>query len=229
MFSRILNLIRGKHLGQTDPIHSALERLKAKTTPFKFLQVGSSDGDLNDPLRQYIESKNAIGIFVEPLASSLDKIRERYVGFGGLAFINCAVDSIPGQRTLYQISNDDSSLPEWAYQVASFDRQVLLNHAHAIKDVAARITETVVPCRTIECILLEHSVDALDCMQIDTEGHDYEILKTFPFKALKPKLVIYEHKHLSPADFSSSKEFLINHGYRIIAGHNDVVASFVKR
>lgn len=227
MIKKLLRQLRNKWKGPLDPVAHSLEILSKKKNPFTFLQVGSSDGGLNDSLRVHIAAKRAIGIFVEPILSSIQALQHRYSGYDNLIFENCAIDTHAGSRILYQISDDTKNLPEWAYQVASFDRQVLLNHSDSIPDVASRIVETTVLCRTLEEIIEKHQLKDLDCLQIDTEGHDYEILKCFPFGEIRPKLVIYEHKHLTASTLKASTALLESFGYSIVIADADVIAEAV--
>lgn len=227
MISKLLRVFRRKWRIPIDPVSHSLEILSKRKNPFTFLQVGSSDGGLNDSLRVHIAAKRAVGIFVEPILSSIQALRQRYSGYDNLVFENCAIDTRPGTRILYQISGDAKALPEWAYQVASFDRQVLLNHSDSIPDVASRIVETSVLCRTLEEVIESHQLKELDCFQIDTEGYDYEILKCFPFDRIRPKLVIYEHKHLTAPALKSSIALLESFGYSIVIANADVIAEAV--
>ena len=224
MILKLLRILVRKRRIPIDPVSHALKILSKRKNPFTFLQVGSSDGGLNDSLRLYIEAKGAVGIFVEPIYSSIQSLQQRYSGYNNLYFENCAIDTRSGTRILYQISGDAKALPEWAYQVASFDLQVLLNHSHSIPDVASRIVETTVLCRTLEEIIERHKLKDLDCFQIDTEGHDFEILKGFPFDRFRPRLVIYEHKHLTESALKSSIVFLESFGYSIVVANADVIA-----
>ncbi len=224
MIGKIRRLLGFKRPAPIDPVTSGLESLAKRKNPFNFLQVGSSDGDLNDSLRPYIDEKRAVGVFVEPIASSIQKLKENYAGYKGLVFEICAVDNQAGNRTLYQISGSSEELPEWAYQVASFDRQVLLNHAHAIPDIRARISELTVECRTLAQIIDSNEIRSIDCLQIDTEGYDYEILRSFPFQEIRPDIVIYEHKHLSADAKESAISLLRRFDYSVVVASTDVIA-----
>jgi hypothetical protein len=53
----------------------------------------------------------------------------------------------------------------------------------------------------------------IDLLVIDTEGHDFRILRQFDLIALAPVLVMFEHQHLSPADKSAAYSLLRRAGY----------------
>lgn len=55
----------------------------------------------------------------------------------------------------------------------------------------------------------------IDLLHIDTEGYDFEILKTIDFSVIQPAVILYETKHLSPCDQQASVELLSRYGYQI--------------
>ncbi|OLE96238.1 MAG: hypothetical protein AUG75_22840 [Cyanobacteria bacterium 13_1_20CM_4_61_6] len=62
--------------------------------------------------------------------------------------------------------------------------------------------------------LLERSqASHVDLLLIDTEGHDWEILRSIDFARWRPRLVIYEHYHLSPTARAAAREQLGLVGY----------------
>jgi hypothetical protein len=48
---------------------------------------------------------------------------------------------------------------------------------------------------------------------IDTEGHDWEILRAFDFTRFHPALVMFEHQHLSANDKAAAYALLKTQGY----------------
>jgi len=224
MIGDIIKFVRHRKRAKLDPVSCSLENLSSRVKPFTFLQIGSSDGGLNDPLKKHIGCREAIGVFVEPLSTSLQKLQKKYAGYDGLFYENCAVDDHSGQRVIYQIGGDASSLPAWAYQVASFDRQVLLSHEAQIPDVVSRIVERIVPCRTISEIIDQYQMIEIDCLQIDTEGYDHIVVASFPMHVTKPKLIIFEHKHLSGDALNETIGYLRREQYSIRVAAEDVVA-----
>ena len=69
-----------------------------------------------------------------------------------------------------------------------------------IPDVERRVVSIDVPGVTFESLCRTHSVDKVDLILIDTEGYDWQILKTIDLAAVRPRLLVYEHYHLSDED-----------------------------
>jgi len=91
------------------------------------------------------------------------------------------------------------------------------------------IQETEVLCMSFSDIAdLPPVRDGIDLLHIDTEGYDYEILKQFDFVRNQPGMVIFEHSHLSDADYSSATAMLISFGYRTTKLSSDTIALLIQ-
>jgi hypothetical protein len=82
-----------------------------------------------------------------------------------------------------------------------------------IPDVESRIVCVDVPCLTLESLCRKHGVEQLDLLLTDTEGYDGEILRQINFSRRRPRLLIYEHYHLAPAERSACRALVEGHGY----------------
>ena len=88
-----------------------------------------------------------------------------------------------------------------------------MSHAHSIPGIEDLIDEIPISTRTLTSILDEFKVTRLDFLIVDAEGYDGEIVRSFPFDRLHPKLVLYETKHLSRQDRSQTELVLREAGY----------------
>ena len=62
------------------------------------------------------------------------------------------------------------------------------------------IEKVAVRCENFEYILDKYEISKLDLLQIDAEGYDFELLKIFPFTKVVPKIIHFEHIHLTQID-----------------------------
>jgi hypothetical protein len=73
----------------------------------------------------------------------------------------------------------------------------------------------------LEDIVKTYEITELDLLFIDTEGHDYEILSALDLNIIKPKKIIFEHKHMEGTNLPIGEKYdkLINKfndfGYKI--------------
>jgi hypothetical protein len=85
------------------------------------------------------------------------------------------------------------------------------------------LRERVVRTLPLRALLEENGTTKVDLLQIDTEGYDYEVLKTFPFDSSAPALVCFEHCHLSQSDRTAAVSLMISCGYSIEKWGKDFV------
>jgi FkbM family methyltransferase len=208
----------------TDPRSRVIaEFARAYPTAF-FVQVGSNDGLKLDPLRPHILARQWSGIMIEPVPYVFEQLAAQYGGHSRIVLENVAVADHDGTAELHYLpQSGDEILPSWYDALASFRKDVLLNHAQFIPDIATRISSIEVPCLTFESICAKHAVEQIDLVQIDTEGYDAEVIKLIDLELHSPKLLMFEHLHLKPTDWDACLAHLRRHGYEDISDSMDTV------
>lgn len=199
------------------PLLEAIGHVRA---PVFFIQVGSNDGEQQDPLRDSIREFGWSGIMVEPVPYVFERLQRNYERVSGIALENIAVSTTDGEATFHHLAHvaaeDASTVPRWYDALGSFSLDIVRSHHDFIPDIDSRIVSTTVPTLTFESLCARHGVKHLDVLHIDTEGHDFEVLKLVPFERLRPIVVIYEHHHLSSADQAACQELLAHWGYDLV-------------
>lgn len=212
---------RGKS-GHRKTLEAYIEELVQKKQKIQFVQVGASDCGLNDPLQKYVLKNCAKGLIIEPIKQFISKAQDQYRSIPGLFFANCAIDYKKGIRAIYKIKSV-AGLPDWAYQVCSFSREVLLKHRHKIPGVEDLIIEEMVLTESLDELMTKSGFRKPDLLLIDTEGYDSEILQMFPFDIHRPECVIFEHKHLNKSQLKVSLNLLQAHCYNCISLSTDTI------
>jgi FkbM family methyltransferase len=180
---------------------------------FTFVQVGAFDGISNDPIRDIVREFGIRGIIVEPQAHAFEMLKANYAEYPQVALVHAAVSSAEGTRDFFTV-------PDSPVQVASFDRGHLLRS----RVPPERIVCTKTRCRTLSGLRREHGFGKFDLVQIDAEGHDYEIIKTIDFGEGKPSVIRFEHIHLSERDCTECVRMLAGNGYRFLSEKSDIIA-----
>jgi FkbM family methyltransferase len=182
-----------------------------------FVEVGSNDGEQHDHLRPFIVSRRWRGVMVEPVPYVFERLRRNYAHLDRVALANVAVADIDGELPFFHLVEVEDpvahGLPPWYDGTGSFSRGALLGHVHEIPDVGERIVERRVPSRTLATLCREHGLDHLDLLLIDTEGHDWEILRSVDLEQIHPRLVVYEHFHLGVDDRRACRARMEAAGY----------------
>lgn len=77
------------------------------------------------------------------------------------------------------------------------------------------IVESKIKGLTLENLFEKHDVKIIDIMHIDTEGSDWQVLSQLDFNTYQPKVILFEHKHLSESEKEASIHYLKRNNYII--------------
>lgn len=168
--------------------------------PFTFLQIGANDGISNDPYREFMIQPEARGCAVEPVPEFYRAMCRNYISYPNVLPENCAIGYPAGRLPFYAYNaaflkskRDSKELAG----LASFTRQKLLVPLSATELPDECIQEIIIPVNTVEDLMVKHGFDCFDCLFIDCEGYEENILTNINYKMVKPRLIVFEHTHLA--------------------------------
>ena len=211
-------------LGARDAIAVAWVVARRAGRPLRFVQIGSNDGVVHDPIHTVVRAYGWSGLLVEPLPELFAKLRANYEGVPNLRFENVAIGEADGTAILYTVAPAPGD-PYWVDQLGSFEKSTVLSHGTALADVEGRLVEVPVASVRLPTLLARHAIDAIDLLHVDVEGYDYAVLRQIDFDATwAPHFVIYEAQHFDGATARSARRLLRGHGYRCIDIWPDVFA-----
>ena len=190
-----LEMARGRDFrrGEAD----RLIALFAEHFPEAFVvQIGANDGAAGDPLADAFRRTKWSGLLVEPVPHLAERLAARYADRKDVRVVQAAISVRDGETSLYRLRTIPGQTPEWHDHLATLDREVLLKQRGAIPNIDALIIQERVPTLRLETLLAEEAVTRVDLLVIDTEGHDFEILRAFDFDRYQPLLLMFEHQHL---------------------------------
>lgn len=214
-----------------------VEANAARGSDFYFVQIGANDGRslggqtgvTDDPIYDFVLKHGWSGLLVEPVEYLFERLLATYEGQPGLRFEKVAIAATPEPRTLYRLREDAHDLPWFYDKIGSFHLSVLMKEKEAIPDLEEHVVEEVVPCMSFGDLCEKHDVRHIDLLQIDTEGHDFEVLKMVDFDHLRPRAILYEHKHLSLADQKAAMTLLEGEEYECEIGEHDTFAQTIEQ
>jgi len=198
-----------------------LERNFPKKREFSFIQVGANDGISFDFLYEFVISRKASGLVIEPVIDYFKELVINYDDYPGIIKINKAVHSFEKSKKIYKIKESrKQKYPDWVRGIASFDE----NH-HKKTNISKEDmeVENVLADTLMNIITDSYSNKKIDYFQIDTEGYDLEILKMLDFGIIKPSIIKYEHVNLEEVDVTASIKFLNGKGYSLFNEGNDTL------
>ena len=219
----IKSVLRRLNWYQPRPEQIYLESVFENSPSVSFIQIGANDGVdfVRSVVRHYRHSRDIKGVLVEPQPYFYRRLLSNYAGIEGIKILNVAISESAKSMTLYYIDYDSKELPEWSKGLGSLSKEVLLSHRRLISNLDSYIRQMEVRCISVPDLIDTTGCAQLDVLVTDTEGYDLVILRQFDFASLRPKLIIYESKHLSKADFASCQSMLTGFGYEVTHLQND--------
>jgi FkbM family methyltransferase len=200
-----------------------LSHYRQKKPQIFFLQIGAFDGVTYDAIFPLVEKYQLHGALVEPQPQYFSKLQSNYSRFdpSRFTFVNAAITEKDGEIPLYRV-DPNASAPGYLQGSASFDKQVLLNGPY-VRGLASMIKVEMVRSLSIQSLYEAANISHVDLLQIDTEGYDAEILRLFDLKQRQPAIVRFEHVHLGPQVFRRCLDSMIDLGYKVALGKEDVL------
>ena len=149
----------------------------------------------------YLNGWQGINVEARPGSKQLfDRIRPRDVN------LEVGVSRERGSMTYYFIAEDspmNSFSPDFLRQIE------MLEHVKS---------EISIPTLPLAEVLDRHlpKDQKIDFMNVDVEGHDYEVLESNDWQRFRPRVVVVEDEQLTPTE-SQIVQMLQGHGYELCA------------
>lgn len=185
--------------------------------PF-FVKVGAHDGITGDPCSDILLAATAWkGLLIEPVPSCFARLAANFADASRFQLAQLAVGPGRPSAPFYYVAPDARDmlpeLPDYFDQLGSFDRNHIVKHDDGA--LVPFIRETHVQVLPLAEVLRGRGVRECHLLHVDAEGHDYEVLRTLDFSAVKPLVIFVEHDHLSPVDKRRLVRLLRRHGYEV--------------
>jgi FkbM family methyltransferase len=161
----------------------------------------------DDPIHHHVCDSDWRGVLVEPLPDVFERLKLNYAGRGDrLEFVNAAVAGHDGEVDFCR----HALLPVCSGLTIRTRLQRRAQRQNAIEQIR-------VPCMTVKTLFSRHVGDReLDLLLVDVEGHDAEVVKAVDYRLVSaPRIVCYEHKHLSPEAQDGVVKLLRGYGYTV--------------
>jgi FkbM family methyltransferase len=190
-----------------------------QSSDFTFLQIGANDGVTGDPIHDFVLRYGFRGVCVEPQPDAFARLEATYRDVRGVICEPVAIAEADGEAILYRF-RPGPHVPLGADLLASFSRDVLVANTHGIE---GDVEELRVPTVSIATLLARHHLTAIDLVQMDTEGFDYEIIKLL-LPHMQPTILNFEVGVLTPPVRQECYAKLMDLGYKITMNGVDAVA-----
>jgi FkbM family methyltransferase len=187
------------------------------------VQIGAYDGKSNDFLSYLLlRNRKWRAILVEPVPFLFERLKTNYFSAPWVEFSNVAIGTETKWMTFYHVKAEaENEFPHWCTQLGSFSKEHILSHIDSIEPY---IRKTDVRCESLMDFLSGRGALKLDVLMIDTEGFDYDIVRQIDFYRSRPRVIVYEHTHLSEEQKTDLADILQSGGYKVTQYEEDTLA-----
>jgi len=189
--------------------------IKKKLTVNIFFDIGSHMGTYTDFInRIYPDCKSFL---FEPQSKIFKKISEKYFTNNNIQVFNLAVSDTEKKKNLYLNMHDlTSTLSNFNEQSSYLSLKAKL-YGTDIKSMShgTELVQTI----TLKKFIIDNKLNKIDLIKIDTEGHEFNVLKGLGEKIdiINNVLIEFHHRKLFLGyEPNEIHEFLINNGFRLI-------------
>jgi len=193
-----------------------------------FLQIGSNDGQKNDPMWPLIKKYSLPGILVEPFEENFKKLCLNYTtqsaGLDNLNFEQVGISDKEEILNFFYITDIEKTEPDWYDQIGSFDKATFFSNIEVVPSLLNRVGIKKIECTTVDQILTKNNFTKIDLIHIDAEGYDYKIIKSINFKKWKPKVLLFETDWMTLYETKDLTKFLTKEGYNLYYQGIDCIA-----
>ena len=167
-----------------------------------FLDIGAHDGVSISNTFFLEKERKWKGICVEAQPSEFQKLKSNR----DCTCVNVAVSDYNGETDFIYVEG-------YANMLSGISDDYNLSHMQRIRNEVSTyggaINTIKVPVRTLQSILDEHNTHEIDFCSIDTEGSEFNIIKSIDFDKTEIKVFIIENNYGE----KTIEEFLVEKGY----------------
>lgn len=185
--------------------------------PVLFVQIGAHEGSVGDAIWPYATTcSNWRGLLLEPVGTAFTKLCNNYRPHSlRIRPLKAAVSDFAGHARM-QIMRNGCAAGQCNHLLHKGDN-VKWHHSWARTNEVERVPVLTL-ARVWEELQRAHGhASAVDLLVVDVEGSEARILgRELPWP--RPRLIMFEHKHLQPKALLTINSSLEAQGYRFVGG-----------
>lgn len=205
-------------------IHALLHQRAERRIETFILQIGAMDGRTGDPVHPFLMQQDWPALLAEPVKDQFERLQETYRDRPLVRLANMAVAGHDGTAPFYRVNPEAikaGAVPAWGHGASSlYVDRTALNWDHIRPHVGTEMVE----CLTLPSLLAQYDIRHFDVLQIDAEGHDFEILRQLDFGRYRPAIINLEIVNLPESEQDACKTLLGAQGYVFEKTGYDLVA-----
>ncbi len=179
-----------------------------------FFDVGAHMGLYTDLVNKIYP--NCKSFLFEPQSTIFNKVNEKYSSNNNVQVFNKAISDTEKKQNLYLNMHDLTSTLSTFDEQSSYLNFKAKLYGTDIKNMSygTELVQTI----TLDKFMSEHNVDKIDLIKIDTEGHEFNVLKGLKnqIENVENILIEFHHRDLF-LDYDPNKihQYLIDNGFKL--------------
>ena len=179
-----------------------------------FFDVGAHMGLYTDLVNKIYP--NCKSFLFEPQSTIFNKVKEKYSSNNNVQVFNKAISDTEKKQNLYLNMHDLTSTLSTFDEQSSYLNFKAKLYGTDIKNMSygTELVQTI----TLDKFMSEHNVDKIDLIKIDTEGHEFNVLKGLKnqIENVENILIEFHHRDLF-LDYDPNKihQYLIDNGFKL--------------
>lgn len=187
---------------------------ETKDRNINMIIIGANDGETSDFLTKYIINQNITTILVEPIDYLFKDLQKKFGGWTNLYLENSAVYHRNCKKNMHRLDRIDG-YPEWSVGLGSLNKKTVENHENQLKGIRQKIICEIVNCITFDKLVKKYKLTEIELLQVDTEGSDYDIIKSIDLDKYRPDIIITEYMHMTFYQYYSLIYHLQKNNYKV--------------
>jgi len=171
-----------------------------------FVEIGANDGISNSNTYYFEKELSWSGLAIEPLPKAFKMLEKNR----NCATLNGCISDFNGETKFLAI---DGYAEQLSGIIDKYDKRHVLRIEKELKEFKGTKKEISVNCYTLENVLENHSISSIDYLSIDTEGGEFNILKSLNLKKIKVDVISVENNYYSLKFLFLLRRF----GYKLVA------------
>ena len=199
-----------------------MDAYAAYATSVQLIEIGAMDGVSWDPIRHYVTSNNWHALMVEPLDVYFKQLQQNYRDYPNVRFENTAISNQPGEAEMVMVDPEaikSGLAPEYTAGMSRIDTD-----GSSLPSLAKHLIRKKVRLMTVDELLEKHQIKTVNVIQIDAEGHDYEILACFDADAIQCDVINIEFTGMDYETRVKTLNYMKKFNFRTVLQDHNLLA-----
>lgn len=153
-----------------------------------FIDIGANDGVFLSNTLFFEKTLKWDGLAIEPLPATFEKLKANRE----CTVVNACVNDMDGEVSFMAVDGYAEML---SGIVDRYDDRHVARIKRAQEKHGCVTKEITVPCYKLSTLLKDTSFQAIDYMNIDTEGSEFEIIQSIDFKNIRIEIITVENNY----------------------------------